>query len=500
MSKQPKMQDKLLATALARLNKMEKADWFDPNLPNSKPTKQQLEVLLDMARVPYRYVTAGNQAGKSQTGAREASWLFMENHPYWKRPAHWGDEPMIMICMGLTTRQIEEIMWRKIKSYLDPADYKETHANSTIQKVVNIKNGNTIIFISTNDPNAARERVQGFVAGYAWLDEMPQRIELVEEVQRRLQAKGGYFLATFTPKVINNKIRLLVDNAVAPYSKKYKFSMFDNPIYNDEIKAQTLASLNGHTQSYINAVLYGDWMTGDEMCYQLDNEKVIKAPPDYHPGWRHVVAVDPALKSKLGLAVFAEDPTSINSLTGRGHWYLVRSEYVSGIFDPILMVQTVENIIHQYNVVRRIYDNEAAWWAGSVSHLKLPTYQPVYKKHHRKGEMMKNNQHALGNTVFVAPWCTDFIAEMEEMQWSEGDRDKIIAGSKYHLHDSFSYGHDSLPKSDPGQVWVPDLGARLALQHDRREQMKAKKQKIQSGKTGISRIKDGLRRKYKWTV
>lgn len=498
VSPQKKWREQYLAIG----GKRSSSDCVPAKWGKNKRMEEVYDITVDSAS--HLYLLANgmvtHNCGKSQTGAREISWLFTESHPYWTRPSEWGEEPLMMICMGLTTRQIEEIMWGKIKAFLDPAEYKEFRGNGTIQKVVNTKNGNTILFISTNDPVAARDRVQGFVASAVWLDEMPKTLELVEEVQRRLQAKRGYFLATFTPKVINNKIRILVDNAVAPYSKKYKFSMFDNPIYTNEDKEKILASLKGHSQSYINAILYGDWMTGDEMCYQLDYDKMVKAPPNYHQGWRHVAAVDPALKSKLGLAVFAEDPTSIDSKTGRGHWYVVRSEYISGIFDPIEMVQAVESIIKQYNIVRRIYDNEAAWWAGSVSHLKLPTYQPVYKKHSRKGEMMKANQHSLGSDVFIAPWCTDFIAELEEMQWSEGDRDKIIAASKYHLHDSFSYGRDSLPKSDPGQVWVPDLGARLALQHDRRKQMEEKKQKIQSGKTGISRIKNGLRRKYKWTV
>jgi hypothetical protein len=480
MSNKVGTQEKLVAAALAKLNKLERAHLFDPARPDSKPTPAQEEVLKDIGQVSYRYVTAGNQGGKSQTGGREISWVFSDTHPYWTRPADWGDEPLVLLCLGLTTRQIEEIMWRKIKSFLNTDEYREVRANNTIQKVVNTKNGNTIIFISMNDPKAAREHVQGFVAHTGWIDEMPPTIELLEEVQRRLQAKRGSLLCTFTPKVKNRKIQLAVDKAVAPYSKRYQFSMFDNPIYTEADKEKIKASLMGHSQAYINCILYGDWMPDDETCYELDYEKMVIAPEGYHPGWRHCAAVDPALKSKLGLSIAAEDPKT-------NKWYLIRTEYLAGLFDPVIAVKAVEDILAGYNVVRRIYDSEAAWWAGTASHLKTKPYMAVHKKAHRKGEMMKNLQHNLGNKLFIAPWCTDFITELEEMRWAEGDLEKIVGASRFHLHDATNYLNDLLPKPDHTQVRIADLGARLAYEHDQRVAREAKaKSRISKGR--ITRV------------
>jgi hypothetical protein len=101
-------QQRKLAAALKRRKTLSLHDCFDPIDVNSRPTATQRQILDDVDKVQFRYVIAGNQSGKTQTGAREVSWIFSENHPNWKRPERWGNEPLLILVVARTTKQIEE--------------------------------------------------------------------------------------------------------------------------------------------------------------------------------------------------------------------------------------------------------------------------------------------------------------------------------------------------------------------------------------------------------
>jgi phage terminase large subunit-like protein len=96
---------------------------------------------------------------------------------------------------------------------------------------------------SHHSESEAREKLQGFVAHYVWLDEMPGSIDIIEELQRRVQSRHGYFLATFTPKVKNDEIKKLIEASKEPASKKYKMPMFDNPSLTQMQKDNIIQSL-----------------------------------------------------------------------------------------------------------------------------------------------------------------------------------------------------------------------------------------------------------------
>lgn len=404
-------------------------------------------------------------------GAREIAWFFEDNHPYWNRPKEWGEEALVMLVVGRVSKQVEEVLWRKIKGYLDPSSIQEVRSGGALQKVTNKKNGNTIIFGSHHSDNEAREKLQAYVAHYVWVDEMPGSVGLMEELHRRVQARNGYFLATFTPKVKNDELRKFVDSQKEPLAKTYRLKMLDNPIYRGR-EQELIDSLAGLSEAYRNSILYGDWIQDSNTVYQFNSDVMVidSLPPHYSPGWRHVEGVDPALKSKFGFVILAEDPNS-------GHWYVVKASYFSGIFVPREMVEEVRKHSQGYNIVRRVSDPHEPWYIHTAHDMKVvPPYMGVVDKHNRKGELIKNLQSALGTKLFIPSWCTDLIDEFMEMRWSESQADTVVNARSYHLIDALQYALDCLPKYQ-GVTQTEPWYDTLRKQHEKIKQEKDKPQK-----------------------
>lgn len=445
----------LLSAAAARLAKLERAECFDGAVPGSRPNAFQQAVMDDWGKVPTQAVTAGNQGGKSTTGCRISAWFLAENKPGWKRPAKWGKAPLMGMLVGRTMKQVEEQHLRTLLTYFDADELQIVRVGMIPQKVVHRKTGNTLLLASHHNEAEAREKLQAFVLHFVWLDEMPKSSALFEELERRVQSKDGSFLSTFTPKVRNREIRKLVDAYSLPFSKKYKMPMFANPSLSEERKAKILQELEAYPEAYRRCVLEGDWLDDDAQVYSLPDDAV-QAPPNYSTAWRHVESADPALQSKHGQVVFAEDPRT-------AHWYIVRADYVSGIFVPEDLVRTVTDRVKNLNIVRRACDAASTWFIGQASKMGF-SYMSPYDKNNRRQEMMKNLQAALGRSLFIAPWCSDLIQELTSMQWSETAEGKVVNSRSYHLHDATIYGFDILPKPVKNMEPVPELHVRLRTQ------------------------------------
>lgn len=442
----------LAAYAAERYRKLQLNECFDAIDLSSRPTEAQHQVLSDFGTLYQQYVTAGNQSGKSQIGARMVSWVFQESHPHWKRPPEWGNESLLIIVMGRTTKQIEETLWKKISTFIDENEVHIQRVGGVIQKVVHKKNKNTIIFLSHHNDNEAREKVQSFVAHLVWLDEMPGSEKLIEELHRRVQARRGYFLSTFTPKVRNESIRKMVDSVQMPYGKKYQFNMLDNPIYTEADKQKIMSDLSSFTEEYRNTILCGNWIQAETAVYEFNSDTMVRAPDGYSPAWRHVEASDPALQSKFGFTLWAEQPST-------GHWYLIKALYLEGLYVPQKVVEEIISITKGYNMVRRVADPHEAWYLHTASQAGL-TYVTPWNKNSRKGELIKGLQTMLGKEAFVAPWCHDFVEEIQSCQWSEKADNKIVNSSSYHLLDSAQYFADCRPKyvaSPETKPWAQEL-------------------------------------------
>ena len=447
----------ILTSAALRFREIEMQECFDASMPGSRPNSFQKAILEEWGQVPTQCVTAGNQSGKSAVGARLAAWFLAENKPGWKRPDRWGKAPLVGMLVGRTMKQVEEELLRKIQGFFSSDEIYIPRIGMIPQKVVHRKTGNTLLLASHHNENEAREKLQAFVLNFVWLDEMPKSGKLFEELERRVQSKEGYFISTFTPKVKNADIRKLVDSYALPYSKKYQMPMFANPSLSEERKAKILAELEVYPQAYRDCILNGDWLGDDSSVYVIP-DAAFRDPPNYSSGWRHVESADPALQSKHGQIVFAEDPST-------GDWYVVRAEYFSGIHVPEDLVRAVTDKVKGLNICRRVCDAASTWYIGQASKMGF-IYTIPFDKNNRRAEMMKNMQTALGTRLFIASWCHDFAAELTAMQWSETSAERVVNSHVYHLHDAGIYGLDCLPKHEVTSI-PPELHVRLRIQQEK---------------------------------
>lgn len=418
-----------------------------------------------------------HNSGKSQTMARILTWVLTDTHPSWKRPPEWGEEPILALVAGRTGKQIEESLLPKIRSYLEPGSYKEIRIGNIIQKL-ELNNGSRIVFQSLENPNVARERLMSYVAHITWVDELPPTLELVREVLIRTQARNGYSLFSFTPTVVNVEIQQFVDNLKEPEGKVYRFHMLDNPLYSDPKRREELLARYDHLpQHQKDAILAGDWMAAEDQVYYFNYNTMVEMPEGYSSLWRHVESVDPALKSALGLTVWAEKPET-------GVWYCVMAEYIKGIYVPTELVEAVHSKVKHLNITRRIADPHEVWYIQTAAKMGFH-YIGVYKKNDRKSELIKQVQEKLGPVMRLTPGCTDLIQEIQECRYSDRGDNKIVNSSSYHLLDSVQYFADNIPKREQ-QVIASSWDDWLYQQNDKRK-LAIEKAKLRVEKNAIRR-------------
>lgn len=476
--------DKLMAAAIRRLDLLERREAFDPVNRSSRPTSKQQEVFDDFGKIPQQWIKAGNQSGKSQTCARLVTWFVTDSHPTWKRPETWGDEPLLVIIAGRTGKQIEDSLLPKLKSYLEAGSFKEVRIGNIIQRL-ELDNGNRIIFQSLENPSVARERLMSYVAHLTWCDELPPTLALVRELLVRVQARNGFSLFSFTPTVVNTEIQHFVDNLRLPEGKIYQFLMLDNPLYSDPVRKAELLKRYLHLPQHVQeAIFKGEWMSADDQVYYFNHDTMVVKPEGYSPLWRHVESVDPALKSALGLTVWAEDPaTSI--------WYCVMAEYVKGIYVPTELVARVREMVKPFNIVRRISDPHEVWYIQTAGSMGL-NYMGVHKKNERKSELIKQLQEKLGTQLRLAPHTTDLQAEFQSCRWSDRADGKIVNASSFHLLDSAQYFADNIPRAEKKII---------ASSHDEwlwkaNEQRKASEEKARSKAEQKAQMR--IKRSVRW--
>lgn len=452
-----------IAAAVKALERQRLVTAFDAFRPDTRANKKQEAVLRDIGRIQYRYVVAGNQSGKSQLAAREIAWILTDTHPYWNRPAEWRDEPLLVLIAGQDLTMMATELWaKKLAPFLDQTQWRPERQGNTLKKVINKVTGDQIVFLSHSDGSEKnRKHMQGYTAHYVWLDEMPTNTSILEELQLRIQSKRGYFLSTFTPKFRNDKIRKIVDGSQDPYAKKYKMSKFDNPIFANAYDEE-MARLAGFSEQERRTILYGEWSTGDNAVYKFDYDgmTVDKLPDHYNAGWRHVESVDPALRSKCGYTLWAEDPNE-------GIWYLVNDKYIQGdmTLDPETLFNMIQKRSANYNIVRRISDSMAYYTSVAAKH--GVNYMIPHSKNNRKEELIKGLQLGLSTgKIKIGRWCGAFIDEIQSCQFRE-DSDVIINSSIYHTLDCSQYFCDSIPKYDPTKAVLP-WQAMLHQSHQRR--------------------------------
>lgn len=468
-------ESKLVAAAIRRLEQMNRAEDFDPHVAGSRPTENQLEIIQDFGRVKTQWIVAANRSGKSQTCARLIAWAVTDTHPFWKVPEDWKQEGMLILIAGKNTKQIEESLWHKIRSYLPEGSYKEQKVGLILQKVeINIPNSDVkhrILFQSMENVTVARERIQSYDAHIAWADEMINSAAAINEIRLRVTTKSGMFLCSFTPLIPSPAVKKLIDGASLPHARRYMLKTLDNPVFRSpEKKEELLSTFVGATESEIATRLNGEWAVGESQVYQFDYDQMVEMPPNYSTLWRHVESVDPALKSALGLTVWAEEPDT-------NTWYCVMAEYIKGILIPMDLVAKVREMTRSFNIVRRISDPHEVWYIQTASSMGI-SYMGVHKKNERKHELIKNLQQLLGSRrIRLSPSCQYLVSEFQECRWSDRAEGRIVNASSFHLLDSAQYFCDSIPPAGkkPPQLTIDNWHAELLKANAKRLEMEEKR-------------------------
>lgn len=500
----PKVDLKKLAAAAAAVAALAQAPagglhqlTFDPAFPESRPTEHQWGFFNDIGRLQYRIARGGNQSSKSSTTTREMSWVFTATHPKWKRPSStqcpccdakpiliggadyrcvtghewrdWGAGPLLGIVAGQSKTAMEEELWKnKMRPFFGP-EWKERHRGGYLSSVRNEKTGDRIIFLSHADSSEQnRKYLQTFVAHYVLLDEMPTSMGIFEELMRRTDSRCGYFVAGFTPKVYSGAVKRWVDSLEEPTGKVYRFSKFQNPLFAGR-EEEERAKLKGLPQAAIDCILFGDWMPGDGLVFWFE-EKLhgCARRPDYSERWPHVLVVDPATESKLGLFLAYHVPETAPVLAGPypppGGWVCRRSVYVEGVYTPTKIVDEVESSVVEFNLVERVSDPAATWFIRQAADMpddaKLSpavrgrsifyTGVPGKNIDGRKNEMLVESQAALGSKLWIesTPDTSFLIDELGTMARSP-DTNQIRKAKRFHLVDCLNYFVDRLPFALP---------------------------------------------------
>jgi hypothetical protein len=255
---------RLRAHAAERLRKLELNEAFDPFSPKSRPNPTQDEYLRDINSFKIRLIRAGGQSGKSSTISRELAWVLTDTHPYWKRPIDWTNEPYLVLIAGQDRKMMETELWgKKLKPFLEAVDgegvWREVRSGNALQHVEHRKKHYKIVFLSHSDSSESnRKHMQGYVAHFVWMDELSNNISIIEELQRRVLAKNGWFSLSFTPKGKAESIRKWADSMEPPQGKVYRMGMLDNPLYAARLE-EVKARLDSMPEGTRNTVLYGDW-------------------------------------------------------------------------------------------------------------------------------------------------------------------------------------------------------------------------------------------------
>lgn len=495
--------------ALQREINKHKLHCMDPYKPRSRPSKEQLTVLKEVSKSMI-YLVAGNQFGKSQIGARIIAWKFEENHPYWRRPnkhqcvdktcdsfniectdfakdeykckecgtvwVDWAEEPLTLILAGRVMKQVGELWDKKIKPYLgkEGKDYKVVKAGGALDHVLNLKNGNKILFLTHDKAEQAREKAQGFTAHHVWLDEMPSSHKYIEELQRRIDARMGQFISTFTPKRPNPVIRQMVDNVDPRVGIKFKYGKLDNPIYANR-KELEIAKLKGIPEAEQNCILYGDWLDSSDAAFTYNDEILIDKPDNYSNEWAHVFSIDPAAGGKNGYVLIGINPISKKP-------FVAQAGYIKVDGDLATYVSKISRILNTHNVVRKIYDPAEKWFLNEMHSKKINGWMAADKSD--KTRLIINLQNFLeSGKIEIDKKLVDLIKELKEAEWDDKpSRYGLIKNStKYHISDSLQYAVMHLPKVEDSVAGMSYHG-RILKAHELQEEAKQSRKRGQKSR------------------
>ena len=358
-----------------------------------------------------------HNSGKSLFGGKTCAHIAKRDHPYIDVEKRWPHR-ITMLILTQTSKHSEEHWDKRMRPFFEPGTYREVRQSNMLYKIIGageLSGKFAIYFFSYENPKEATARMQSFDAEIVWIDELCSYLPLYEEADRRVQAKDGLVLYTYTAKKPAPKVKKYV-KAEFEGKKFYVFNAFDNPIYDDDKKRKIMAKLDAlpldQREQYKKAVLEGGWLDDEEYVYGLyDRDIHQRMPANYSSAWRHIEALDPAGSSKVGYILAAEDPND-----DRGIWYVVKAKYIPGEAATTLL-EEIQRETGCVNVYARICDPHESWF---IKEARKEPWRRNYRfpvKKDRKTELIKGVSNALKDEwLYLVPGgCEELEDELNQL-------------------------------------------------------------------------------------
>lgn len=443
----------MAAIAAKQLEQEEKRYRFDPTKRGSRPTPAQQEIIDAFVSYTYENVwcMGGNQSGKTQTCAYLIAHILMEDLPNWQRRPQWT-APLQIIWAVRNGKHVEGSLWRKCKPFIPIGKYKEDRQGGQLQRVV-MDNGNELIFLIYTNINEATEAAQSYTANFVFIDELPSKAKLIEELQNRVLVNKGILVAAFTPKKPAPEVRRIIENADARFNMVYRIKSLDNPSLDERAKQLQVAKAAQYGEMGA-AILDGHWVDTNDGVFYLNEKRIIKQVPYYYnkSEWIHYLSEDPAFNSGFGLVVAAQDPITED-------WYVVRATELKGasVECPSIAVESVLNYTQDLKIVKRFADPAALGYIREARKMGVKHSGGVNKLAEDLWYGVDLIQEMIGRTIFITPDAQPLLDELADYRTSPDDPTKIIHRKKYHMIDAFRYLVTQLPRrKKPDPDVVPD--------------------------------------------
>jgi hypothetical protein len=491
-------EDEYIKQRLLELERQDKiVHAFVPDHLDSRPSEVQAVPLKALAHsIKYSYVAGGNQSAKSSILLRNLVWAAEETHPYWERPSsykcnnklcgnemtqllsteaetHVGifryhchkcnntwrkwdeNEPLCFILSGQQLKNIQENLYtpRIKKLFQYPDDWKEDKLGSPfIQKVTNKNTGNTIIFFPHgHGEEQARKATQGYTVHGIFMDEQAP-VAVMEELQRRVDARYGTFMSAFTMKRRDPAMTRFMEAQVkAGAARIFKIAQFDNPLYAG-MRDVILARVSGLSEGKRNAILYGELDESEEssLVFNPDPDLLRKPlPGNYNTrSWKHVEVIDPAIQSIAGRLVCAQNPETKK-------WWVIKAQYLKGmkhdmhLCDELIKLREKEG----FNFVHFVSDDSANFRGAAANHYRSPIHYAVPPS--KRSKKLEGKKFLINQTRYYLDYEHLYIPEEFHLLWDElysyefkEGGEQIKNSHRFHLLDCLMYFFDALPPED----------------------------------------------------
>jgi hypothetical protein len=163
-----------------------------------------------------------------------------------------------------------------------------------------------------------------------------------------------------------------------------------------------------------------------------------------------VEIVDPALKSRAGYILFAQDPATLI-------WHVIKAKYITGMQDSVDLVKACERESTGVNLVLRGADN-MAYFTLAARKMGIKYLTPPNKQTKTGGKiaLIKKAQTFLNTgRLKIRDEFKELWDEIYGYRWKEGSADAIVNSHKYHIVDCIMYFVDLLPKDEQNIISAP---------------------------------------------